>query len=342
MVFPRFEYPDYLWLLLSVPLLALLLTSYWFWRQQALRQLGAPKLLERLLPGFSTVRFWIKNGLIALALGFLAVAWANPQRGAKKKPMEQQSADVFIAIDISQSMWAKDVAPSRLERTRQFASKLLEALEGERIGLIYFAGNAFLQTPLSTDYDFSMQSLQTASPDLITEQGTAIPAAIDLAVGSFDRDKDAGRMLILITDGESHDDDAVDRAEAAAAEGVMICTVGVGTSDGGPIPVDGRTDAYYKRDEEGRVVITRLNESLLAAIARAGGGSAYNMSRGDRVVTALRHAVDRLQKRSVEVRSFTSFESYYQWFLLPAILLLAAEQWISWSGKNRKIGREAS
>lgn len=338
MIFPKFEHSEYLWLLASVPVLALLLAGYWFWRQQALRQLGEPKLMKRLLPGFSPRRFWLKNGLFALGLVLLALAWANPRLGARKQRVEQQSADIFIALDISQSMWAKDVAPSRLELSQRFARNLVRALEGERIGLIYFAGDAFLQTPLSTDYDFSLQSLQTASPDLLTEQGTAIPAALDLAVASFDDAQDAGRMIILITDGESHDEDAVDRAKAAADAGVLVCTVGVGTPTGGPIPVDGMADDYYKRDEQGRVVITRLNEALLTEIARAGGGSSYNLSQGDRVVTALRREADRLQKHTVEARSFTEFESFYQWLLLPAILLLALEQCTLFQAKKRKAG----
>ena len=334
---PKFEHPEHLWLLAAIPLLALLVLGYWLWRQQALRQLGEPKLLLRLLPGFSATRFWLKNALLAVALLFLALAWANPRRGAKSKNVTQQSADVFIALDISQSMWAKDVVPSRLALAQRFARKLVQALEGERIGLIFFAGNAFLQMPLSTDYDFSLQSLQTASPDLITEQGTAIPAAIDLALESFATGTGGGRMLILITDGESHDEEAVERAAAAADDGVVICTVGVGTLTGGPISIDGVTDGAYKRDEQGQVITTRLNEALLAKIARAGGGATYNIGQGDRVITALRREVDRLQKRTVEVRSFTEFESYYQWLLLPAILLLAVEQWLLFQDKKRTI-----
>ena len=176
---PKFEHPEYLWLLTAVPPLALLVLAYWLWRQKALRQLGDNQLITRLLPGFSANQFWLRNSLLGLSLVFLAIAWANPRWGAKAQNVTQQSADIFIALDISQSMWARDVAPSRLELSQRFASKLVRALEGERIGLIFFAGDAFLQMPLSTDYNFCLQSLQTASPELITEQGTAIPAAID-------------------------------------------------------------------------------------------------------------------------------------------------------------------
>jgi len=333
----KFEHPEYLWLLAAVPLLVLLMLGYSSWRQGALRHLGEAPLLVRLLPGFSPALFWLKTALLAVSIAFLAMAWANPRQGAKSQNVTQQSADIFIALDISQSMWAKDVAPSRLELAQRFARKLVEALEGERIGLIFFAGDAFLQMPLSTDYNFSLQSLQTASPELITEQGTAIPAAIDLAMESFAAGTGGGRMLILITDGESHDEEAVERAEKAADDGVVICTVGVGTAGGGPIPMAGNLNDAYKRDENGKVVTTRLDEELLQKIARAGHGAAYNLNQGDRVVSALRREVDRLQKRTVEVRSFTEFDSYYQWLLLPAILLLAVEQWLL--SQNKKMMR---
>ena len=203
----RYEHPEYLWLLAAVPLLALLVVIYWFWRKNALVRLGN---VERVMPGFSGTRFWLKNVLLALALALLAVAWANPQLGAKKQTVTQEASDVFVALDISQSMLCQDVAPSRLELAKAFAQKLVQTLEGERIGLIFFAGNAFLQMPLSSDYSFIIQSIQSATPDLITEQGTALPAAIDLAQQSFGYEPGGGRAIVLITDGEDHDDELAD------------------------------------------------------------------------------------------------------------------------------------
>ena len=337
MIFPRPEFPEHLWFLAAVPLLAVLLAGYWWWRAQALGRMGDVKLMSRLLPDFSAGRFWLKNGIFALGLVFLALAWANPRLGAKKQAVVQQSADIFIALDISQSMWAKDVAPSRLELAQRFAGKLVKALEGERIGLIFFAGDAFLQMPLSTDYDFSIQSLQTAGPELITEQGTAIPAAIDLAAESFDASQGGGRMLILISDGENHDEEAIDRAKTASNDGLIICTVGVGTAAGGPIPLQDGVNDLYKRDEQGQIVTTHLDETLLAEVAHAGNGSTYNLNQGDRVVAALRREVDKLQKHTVEVRSISEFDSYYAWFLFPAIILLAFEQWLLFYSKKALI-----
>ncbi len=321
----RYEYPDHLYLLAAVPLLALLSIAYWFWRKNAVLQLGD---IERVMPGFSGGRFWLKAALLALAFVLLALAWANPQLGAKKQSTTQRSADVFIALDISQSMLCEDVAPSRLELAKVFAQKLVQALEGERIGLIFFAGNAYLQMPLSTDYSFTLQSLQSASPDLITEQGTAIPAAIDLAQHSFSAES-GGRAFILITDGENFGENAEKKAADALDDGIVIYTVGVGTPAGGPIPTDGAGLTQYKRDPQGEIIRTRLDETELHKIALSGGGQSFKLTQGDAIVSALKREVDGLQKRDLEVRSYTEFDSWYQWFLLPAILLLVSEFLIS-------------
>lgn len=326
---PSFEHPERLYLLLAVPLLALLLLAWQRWRRGALARLAEPALAEHLLPGFSARRFWLKNVLFGLAVALLAGAWANPRLGVKRRPVTQQSADVFIALDISQSMLAEDVRPNRLVLARVFAQKLVQALAGERIGLIFFAGDAYVQMPLSTDYAAAQAFLTEAAPDLISAQGTAIPAAIGLAAQSFDPDPAAGRALILITDGENHDADAEARAAEARDEGIVVFAAGVGTAAGGPIPL-GPGGNGYKRDADGEIVRSRLNESLLEALARAGGGQAFNIGQGDGAVEIIKQEVGRLQKRAVEVRSFDEFESYFQWFLLPAMLLLAAEAWIFW------------
>jgi Ca-activated chloride channel family protein len=327
----RYEHPEHLWLLAAVPLLALLAVAYWFWRKNALARLGN---VERLMSGFSAIKFWLKNGLFAFGLSLLAIAWANPQLGVKKQTVTQEASDVFIAFDISQSMLCEDVAPSRLELSKIFAQKLVQSLEGERIGLIFFAGNAFLQMPLSTDYSFIIQSIQSADPSLITEQGTAIGAAIELAENSFGYDPGGGRAVVLITDGENHDEDALKKAAEAFKDGIVVYAVGAGTLAGGPIPIGDMDSEQYKRDEKGEIVRTRLDENLLHNLARKGGGQMFDVSRGDAAISALRREVDGLQKRRLEVRSFAEFESWYQWFLLPAFLILLLENLISFKKRN--------
>ncbi len=338
MPYLRFEHPYLLNLLWAVPLLLVLMAAYGWWRRRALGVVGAPESMRRMLPGWSGLRFWVKNGLLLVGLVLLALAWANPQRGAKKQTVMQKSADVFIALDISQSMLAEDVAPSRLELAKSFARKLVRVLQGERIGLIFFAGDAFLQMPLSTDYAAADMFLASASPDLISAQGTAIPLAIDLATRSFGAEPGGGRALVLITDGENHDEDAVSRAEQAYNDGIILFTVGAGTATGGPIPIGGASGGVeYKRDENDAVVRTRMDESLLRDLALRGGGATYRLSQGDAALDAIRREVGRLQKREMEVRSFSEFESYFQWFLLPAFLLLVLETWLAWRKKGSRL-----
>jgi Ca-activated chloride channel family protein len=325
----RFEYPDFLQLLWAIPVLALFLLFYWNWRNRMLARLGNPDMVTRLMPGFSATRFTLKNLLFLLSMTLLIVAFANPQQGARKQKSTRKIVDVFLALDVSQSMLARDVAPSRIELSKVFMQKLVKVLEGNRIGVIFFAGNAFLQMPLSTDYGFILQSIQNADPDMITNQGTNIPAAIELAAKSFDPEP-GGRAMILITDGENHDDDAIKSAEAAFDDGMVLYPIGAGTTDGGPIPMGNQ----YKRDETGDIVRTKLDEEMLVKLAKAGQGRTFNINQGDAAVDALKREIDGLQKRDIEVRSFSEYESSYQWFLLPALLLLLLYIYTGWKKTN--------
>lgn len=322
----KFSHPEHLWLLALIPVLFVLWIAWWHWRKQMLQRLGDTENMVQKVP---KLRFWLKNSLYLFAISCLALAWADPLRGAKMQSTRQEAADVFIALDISQSMLCQDISPSRLELAKIFSQKLIKRLEGERIGLIFFAGNAFLQMPLSTDYTFLLQSIQSASPDMLSEQGTNIGAAIDIAEKSFDPEPGGGRMLIVVSDGETHDEGALERAEEAFDNGTVIYTVGAGTTSGGPIPVDGGGGSQFKRDENNAIVKTQLDEAALGKLALSGGGQFFNMSMGDAAVGALTAAADGLQKRSLDIRSFASFESGYQWFLLPALLLFFGEFFVS-------------
>ena len=328
----QFKHPEFLWLLLSAPILLLLLLGYQYWRKNALARLGNT---ARLMPEFSATRFWLKGFLLAFSLIFLSVSWANPQLGAKKQTTTQEAADVFIALDISQSMLCRDLAPSRLELAKIFTQKLVQKLEGERIGVIFFAGNAFLAVPLSTDYSFVLQTLQNASPDLLTEQGTAISTALDLAEKSFEAEPGGGRAVVLITDGENHDEEALESAKKAFDDGTVVIAVGAGTADGGPIPTSDWEGSQYKRDEKGEIVRTRLNEDLLRKLAGAGGGQMLSISQGDRSIETIARAVGGLEKRALEMRSTSELNSWYQWFLLPVILFLGFDLALSFQSKKQ-------
>ena len=322
----RFEQPEYLYALIILPLLIFFFFFTKGLRRRTLRRFGNSVLVERLMPEFSAFRHGLKFVFLLLGLAFLIVGWANPQWGTKKEKVERKGIDVFIALDISQSMLAQDISPSRLERAKRFNQNLINGLRGERIGTIVFAGNAYIQSPLTTDYAYADLRIRSANPDQAPTQGTAIVDAIDLAERSFDEDNKKHKALIIITDGENHDEEALERAKEANNNGLMIFTVGVGTSKGGLIPmnVNGRTD--YKRDHSGQPVQSSLNEDLLKELAQNGRGSYFNLDSGsEMVVDALKTRIDNIEKREYEQRVFNEFESYFQYFLALAILFILLE-----------------
>ncbi|MBK9336493.1 MAG: VWA domain-containing protein [Lewinellaceae bacterium] len=327
-----FENPDLLFLLWVVLLHGFLLWVYWLWRRRTLRRLGSPALAQRLLQGFSARRFWIKNALFAAAMVLLVLAIAGPWRLVKIPAEATQGADIVLALDISRSMLAKDVAPSRLGQARLFAQKLVRALEGNRIGLLFFAGDAFPQMPLSTDYAALDIFLQNAGPEFIANQGTAGGPAIELANRMFESNARAGRALVLISDGENHDENAVARARSARAAGMVLYTVVVGTPAGGVIPLPG---GGAKRDATGQVVRTRSDAAFLRELAQAGGGTLYQTADAA-AVRSLANDLDRLQKTTVDAKAKTEYVLYFQWLLLPCLLLLLLEQLLWWRQRSPK------
>lgn len=327
----RFESPELLHLLWVLALYAGVLLVYWLWRQRTLRRLGSPALAERLLLGFSPWRFWLKNGLFAASLALLALAIANPRRAEQRNPPPQESADVLIALDVSQSMLARDVAPSRIEQAKVFVQKLAAALDGERLGLIFFAGDAYPQMPLSTDVESLVMFARNASPDFAADQGTDFGPVLEQAARLFESDAEAGHALVAVSDGEHHEADVAVLAKKARAAGMVIHTVSVGTAGGGTIP-DGW--GGFRRDYQGQVIRTRSDAALLRELAVAGGGAAVAVTDADAISTLVEE-VGRLQKSTVESRSYTAYVSYFQWLLLPALLLLVLEQVLRWrSGRS--------
>jgi Ca-activated chloride channel family protein len=326
----RFENPVLLNLLWALVLQGLLLWFYWSWRQRTLRQLGSPALAERLMVGFSQQRFWLKNILFAAAVALVAIAVANPQQALRRTPPPQSSADVLIALDISQSMLAQDAKPNRLESAKKFVQQLAGALEGERLGLIFFAGEAYAQMPLSTDAEALMLFVRNANTDFITDQGTDLVAAIELAGRLFNTDSEAGRALIIVSDGEHHEADVLISARKARAEGIVIHTVSVGSASNATLPLP---DGGFKRDFNGQVVRSNANPVLLRDVAKGGGGITLNTDDGGAVKTLVRE-VGSLQKSAVEARAYTEYVSYYHWLALAALLLLALEQLLWWQQKS--------
>ena len=323
----KFENPALLLLLWVLLLQAFLLWVYWTWRRKTLKRLGSPALAQRLLLGFSGTRFWVKNVLFGLALVLLVLAIANPRRMIKQAAQEGLGADIVLALDISQSMLVRDVEPNRLEQAKKFARQLVQALEGNRIGLIFFAGDAYPQMPLSTDYAALQLFLGNANPEFIANQGTTASSAVDLAQRMFESNSTAGRGLIVISDGENHGENALSSAQNARVEGLVLYTVGTGTVAGGTVPL---ATGGTKRDVNGKVVQSRLDAAFLRQLAGAGGGKMYTAGEGRAAIKALAQDLDRLQKSTVTAKAKTDYILYFQWLLLPCLLLLLTEQLLWW------------
>jgi Ca-activated chloride channel family protein len=328
----RFEHPEYLWAFVAIPvLLAMYFFSRWL-AMRARRRFATDKAMERLLMQWSAQKEIARVVLIFCAIAVLCMAVANPQWGTRKEKVQAEAADVFIALDISNSMYAEDIAPSRMERAKKFAADLVHALRGERIGLILFAGHAYLQMPLTSDYAAALLFVKSAHPGQATTQGTSVGEAIELALRAFEEEDNHSKAIVIITDGENHEEGAVSVMKDASDHRLIPFLVSVGTEEGGliPISVQGQTD--YKRDEQGNPVRTTVNEEFLRELAEAGGGSVYSVLDASLAIEDIKSRIAAFDKRETEERSFSDFESYYQYFLLAGILLLM----IAWMLGERK------
>lgn len=337
----QFEEVQLLYFLGLLPVLFLL-----FWlaqraRKRALARFGHLTVLQQLMPQFSQYKHTAKFVLLLGAIAFLVVAWANPQLGAKKEKVERKSVSVFVALDVSRSMNAEDIAPNRIERAKQLAMSAVRSLRSERLGLIVFAGNAYLQTPLTDDYAAMNIFLSSANTEMVSDQGTAIASAIELAQESFEVENKANKAIIIISDGETHDEEAISQAKSARSDGILTFTVGVGTAEGAPIPTafGGRENYIY--DDTGNLVVSKINEEMLRDLAKAGDGTYYNINSGaDAILEDLRTKIDRMEKQSYEQRVFEEYESYYQIPVALALLLIVFEFLISYRKNKYLAGKD--
>ncbi len=322
----RWAHPTYLYALLAIPLLVLLFVWVTRNRKKILSRFGDSSLVQQLMPEFSTRKPWLRMALFILALSSLIVAWANPQIGSRLEEVKREGVDVIIALDVSNSMKAQDLKPNRLERAKQVISRLIDRLENDRIGIIVFAGQAYVQLPITTDYGAAKLFLNTIETDIVPTQGTAIGAAIRLAEKSFVGNDQKHKALIIITDGENHEDDAVEAAREAAATGIIIHTVGMGSPDGTPIPVyrnGGVTD--FLKDQDGQTVMTRLDEVTLQQVAAEGKGRYIHSTEYDDGLGEILNQIGRMEKKSFGTKQYTDYEDRFQYFLALALVALVAE-----------------
>ncbi len=322
----RFEEPAYLYLLLLLPLLAAFYLYSNYRKRKAIRKFGDPVLMAQLMPDVSKYRPDVKFWLLFTAIGLFAVLLARPQFGSKLEAVKRKGVEVMIALDISNSMLAQDVQPSRLEKAKRLISKLVDGMENDKVGMIVFAGDAFTQLPITSDYISAKMFLESISPSLISKQGTAIGAAINLAARSFTPQEGVGRAIVVITDGENHEGGAVEAAKEAAKKGIQVNVLGVGLPDGAPIPIEGSND--FRRDREGNVIVTRLNEAMCQEIAKEGNGIYVRVDNSNSAQKAINQEINKMAKSDVESKVYTDYNEQFQVIAWMILLLLLVEMLI--------------
>ena len=323
---PRFENTYYLIGLAVIPFMVLLFLFLLGWKKRTIGRIGDPRLVRELVKSYSPLRFTIKFLLFVLAFGAIVLGAANYQRPGATENVNRQGVDVMLVVDVSKSMLAEDIKPSRLERAKQLLTRLLERLPNDRIGIVLFAGRAYLQMPLTVDFGAARMYIRDAGPDVVPTQGTVIADALRMANGSFNSKERKYKSIVLVSDGEDHDPDALKVAKELAGEGVMINTVGIGSPDGAPIidPVS----KELKKDASGQTIITRLNEKALQELSDATNGIYLRLDNMEDALITLSQQLNGIEKKSLTDSEFIDYRSYFQYFLGAALLLLLVEFFI--------------
>lgn len=334
----RLAHPQFLYLLLIIPLLVLIFVFARRTKRKALKDFGDYSLVMRLIPEYSSSRQIIKFILWSVAWLLIVIGLSDPQTGSKLEKIKRKGVDMVFALDVSNSMLAQDITPNRLERAKQAIIHLLGKLENDRVGLVIFAGKSYIQMPLTTDYSATRLFLSNISPGMIPVQGTAIGDAIETSASSFGNTKQS-KAIIIITDGENHEDNAVEAARTAAGKGIRVYTIGIGLPEGAPIPVySGNTQIGYKKDASGITVITRINEPMLQDIAKAGNGIFVRANNSQSGVQEVFDQINKLEKAEYNEAFFSDYEDRFQFFLLAALIILFAEMLIA-DRKGRLAGK---
>jgi Ca-activated chloride channel family protein len=331
----RFEHPEYLYWLLVIPVLLIIYILFRIGQKRRFERFARIEMREQLVPSYSSRRSVFKFILFLLVVASSILALANLQSGSKMEEVKREGIDLYIAVDVSNSMNAEDIVPSRLERSKQAINKLISEMRGDRIGIIVFADKAYVQLPITTDYSAAKMFLSTINTKLVASQGTAIAEAINLAMKSFP-DETHSRAIVIISDGEDHENDAATKAaQEAAKKGAHIYTIGMGLAEGAPIPEYNKygQQTGYRKDSNGNTIITRLDEQMLQRIASAGNGLYTRASNSNVGLNKIYEDISKLDKTEIEAKVFTDYEDQFQWFVGAAIVFLLIEILIS-SGKR--------
>jgi len=305
---------------------AVLLVAYilvFLWKKRKQKQFADLDLLDKLSPQRSDFKSILKIILVALGLSAMIIALVNPKMGTKLKTIKREGVDIVFALDVSKSMLCEDIAPSRLAKAKQIISKTIDKLGSDRVGIIIYAGNAYPLLPITTDQAAAKMFLQNASPDMVSSQGTAINEALRLAKTYYDNEEQTNRFLVLISDGEDHDNSDETIAEDLAKDGIKLYTIGVGTAKGGPIKLKmGNSFLGYKKDRKGEVVITQMHDDILKKIASEGNGKYFYGNNTEKTVNTITEILNSAQKKEFETKQFSDYKDQFQWFVALALLFL--------------------
>jgi len=332
----RFAHPEFLHALWGIPILIVFFVYSFKRKETLLKRFGQLEILKKMMVGLKKSRLIWKAVLFLLAYSFIVVALADPQIGTRLEEVKREGVDIIVALDVSLSMRAEDIAPNRLEKAKHEVSGLIDNLEGDRIGLIAFAGLAHVQCPLTLDYAAAKLFLRMMETDLIPQPGTAVGKAIESAIKAFNQQERKHKVLILITDGEDHESDPVEVAEKAAREGIIIYTIGLGSTQGVPIPVYDRygNKTGFKKDRQGNVVTTKLDMTTLQKIAYTTNGKYYISSAGEAELDEIYDEIDSMEKKELTSRQFAQYEDRFQIFIALALIILIIETFIPVRSKN--------
>ncbi|MEM6514575.1 MAG: VWA domain-containing protein [Bacteroidota bacterium] len=319
----QLEEQIWFWMLLLIPIVIVLFVMLQFWKYRTQKRFAKSALLKKLSPDQSRFKGILKILTICASIFFLSFALVNPKIGTKLETVKREGVDIVFALDVSKSMLAEDIAPNRLEKSKQLVAQIINSLASDRVGIIAYAGSAFPQLPITTDYASAKMFLQNMNTDMLSSQGTAISEAIELAKTYFDDEQQTNRVLIIISDGEDHSEVATNVAEEAADEGIRIFTIGVGTAKGGRIPIKRNGVLLnYKKDSKGETVVTKLDENTLVKIAEEANGTYLNGTNTADVVEGIKDILNRMDKTEFEAKEFADFKDQFQWFLAFGILFL--------------------
>lgn len=318
----RFENIEFIYFLILIPVLLAVFIIGRRIRKRSMSRFGDPDIINQLMPFVSGTRPFVKHMFILSALVFIILGMARPQFGSKLEEIKREGIEIVIALDVSNSMLAEDIQPNRLEKAKQAISRLVEKLADDKIGLIVFAGDAYVQIPITNDYSSVKMFLSSINTTIVSKQGTAIGSAIDLGMNSFSPDNEVSKAFIIITDGEDHEDDAVSMAKEAAEKGIIIHAIGVGTPDGTPIPVYSGGQRSFRKDRKGNIVITKLNEKMLREITSAGKGSYIRATNSRLGLNMLFDQISTMEKQEMEIRKYSEYDEKFQYMIGLALVLL--------------------